>query len=99
MRVSGKKFIGIFRQDEHANGWIGFLTWRLGFRGPYLVRGRTQEDIRHKLKSLDPTVQFYARGRAHGFDAPPEHGEKKQKPVERFALGEVLRKHLGGKNG
>jgi hypothetical protein len=102
MRVSGEKFIGIFRRNDcGTSDWIAFLTWRLGFRGPYLVRGRTQEDMRGKLKSLDSTVQFYARGRAHGFDAPPEHCEKKQqkrqkRPVEREALGDLLKKHLGG---
>jgi hypothetical protein len=49
MRVIGGKFIGIFRQDERNTTWIGFLTWRLGFRGPYIVRGRNETDIRNRV--------------------------------------------------
>lgn len=75
MRACGEKFIGIFRRDESSTGWVGFLTWRLGFHGPYVVRGATETKLREKLLHLDPTAEFYARGRSHGFDAPPVREE------------------------
>jgi len=64
MHVSGDKFVGIFRQE--GGGWVAHLTYRLGNKGPYIVRGRDEADVREKLKRLDPTAQFYLRG-SHKF--------------------------------
>jgi hypothetical protein len=61
VRATGEKFIGVLRPDAHRAGWLTFLTWRLGFRGPYIIRSHTEEELCAKLRRLDPTVRFHKR--------------------------------------
>jgi hypothetical protein len=72
MRACGERFIAIFHKDKEGRDyWIAFLTLRLGFRGQYILRGNTEGELRDRLRRLDPTVEFYAKGKVHGFDDPP----------------------------
>jgi hypothetical protein len=64
MHVSGDKFVGIFRQEGSV--WVAQLTWRLGNKGPYLVRAGSDAEVREKLQQLDPSAQFFERG-SHKF--------------------------------
>jgi hypothetical protein len=89
MRASGEKFIGIFHPSECGAGWVAFLTWRLGFRGPYLVRGTSKDGLQQKLKNLDPTVAFFSRGKSHGFDAPPVREEGRMIMLRNDEVGDI----------
>jgi hypothetical protein len=62
MRVESDRFVGVFHRDRTGSDyWIAFLTWRLGFRGPYIVRGRDEADARARLCKLDETARFVDR--------------------------------------
>jgi hypothetical protein len=62
VRASGEKFVCVLHEDHLRNdAWVAFLTWRLGFRGQYVVRGRTENELLGKLRRLDPTIRFHAR--------------------------------------
>jgi hypothetical protein len=66
MKASGKKFVCfIHRDDRRPDEWVGVITWRLGFRGPFLVHGRSEAEVREKLARLDPTVRFHQSRQAH----------------------------------
>lgn len=58
MRAWGKKFICIFNQDKYSTSWISFLTWRIGHKGPYIVRAESEDELCAKLRRLDPSVRF-----------------------------------------
>jgi hypothetical protein len=76
MRADAEKFIGVLRPDARHAGWLAFLTWRLGFRGPYIIRAHTVDELCAKLRRLDPTVRFQQRqqqnlgGRKENENAP-----------------------------
>jgi len=66
MKASAEKFVCVLHEDNARRGaWVAFLTWRLGFRGQYVVRGRTENELRERLRKLDPTVRFHQWRRAH----------------------------------
>jgi hypothetical protein len=51
MRVESDRFVGVFHRDRTGQAyWIAFLTWRLGFRGPYIVRGHDEIELRSRLQ-------------------------------------------------
>ena len=90
MKASAEKFVCILHEDHLRQGaWVAFLTWRLGHRGAYVVRARSESELREKLARLDPTIRFHGRNK------------KKQEPEEsqphRFTLADVVRQHLGGR--
>jgi hypothetical protein len=60
MKASAGKFVCILHEDRMRRGaWVAFLTWRLGHRGAYVVRARSESELRGKLRKLDPTVRFH----------------------------------------
>jgi hypothetical protein len=62
MRVEGEKFTGILRQDNQRSGWICFLTYKLGYRGDYLIKADNEEALRIRLRKLDSSVRFFNKG-------------------------------------
>jgi hypothetical protein len=66
VRASGEKFVCVLHEDHlRHDAWVAFLTWRLGFRGQYVVRGRTENELLGKLRRLDPTVRFHRWQQSH----------------------------------
>jgi hypothetical protein len=60
MKASGKKFVCFIHQDDRRpDEWVGVVTWRLGYRGPFLVRGNNEVEVREKLRRLDPSIRFH----------------------------------------
>jgi hypothetical protein len=60
MKASGRKFIAFVHQDQRrADEWVGIITWKLGHRGPFIVRGTSETEVREKLGRLDATVRFH----------------------------------------
>ncbi len=60
-RAAGDRFSCTIRCEDGR--WLALCTWRLGYRGPYVVRGINELDLRRKLHNLDPTLRFYTRER------------------------------------
>lgn len=73
MQLNGKKLVGMYSRED--NLWVAKLTWRLGFKGPYLVRGGDERELREKVQRLDPTVKFYARGSSRFWKAQTNESE------------------------
>jgi hypothetical protein len=60
MKASAKKFIAFVHRDQRRpDEWVAVLTWRIPFRGPFLVRGASEAEVRDKLARLDPTIRFH----------------------------------------
>ena len=60
MKASAKKFVAFVHPDQRRpDEWVGVITWRLGFRGPFIVRGANEAEVREKLTRLDPTIRFH----------------------------------------
>ncbi len=60
MKANGKKFVCFIHRDQRRpDEWVGVITWRLGHRGPFLVRGASESEVREKLARLDPTIRFH----------------------------------------
>jgi hypothetical protein len=88
MRAWGDKFICIFNPDKYG-GWISFITWKLGHRGPYIIRAQSENELREKLSRLDPTIRF------HGRCDKKQQPEVSQSP--RASLADAVLHHLGGR--
>jgi hypothetical protein len=62
MRVESDRFVGVFHRDRTGSDyWIAFLTWKLPFRGVYVVRAPNEAELRARLKKLDATASFSNR--------------------------------------
>jgi hypothetical protein len=66
MKASAEKFIAFIHPDQRRpNEHVAVLTWRLGHRGPGLVRGASESEVREKLRRLDASVRFHQWRQAH----------------------------------
>jgi hypothetical protein len=82
MKASAKKFIAFVHRDQRRPGeWVGVLTWRIGFRGPFLVHGGSETEIREKLARLDPTIRFHDHSRRKN-----RGGDDEKRKVEKAAV-------------
>jgi hypothetical protein len=96
MKASGKKFVCIFHEDRlRRDAWVGFLTWRLGFRGQYIVRGRTESELREKLARLDPITRFHSRCETEKREERPPHPTAPR--LSAATIGDLVEMHLGGR--
>lgn len=60
MKASAEKFVCFIHRDQRRpDEWVGVITWRLGHRGPFLVRGASEIEVREKLRRLDASVRFH----------------------------------------
>jgi hypothetical protein len=58
--AKGQRLIGNIRPDNQQAGFFVRLTWRIGFRGPNLVKGMTEREVCEKLQRMDPSVRFHS---------------------------------------
>jgi hypothetical protein len=66
MKASAEKFICFIHRDQRRpDEWVGIITWRIPFRGPFLVRGASEAEVREKLRRLDPTTRFHEWRQLH----------------------------------
>jgi hypothetical protein len=61
-RARGAKFTAEIEHD--GRNFLATIRWRRGHGGPREIGDATEEGVRFRLRSLDPSVEFHAEDAA-----------------------------------